>query len=299
MSGPSSTTRLIRSALLGKNLLVREWAGTGSAPHGDVLVLHGLGDHSGRHDWAAGLILRAGYRPVGFDWPGNGGSDGVRGDMPAAAEARRLLDEVVETLGLAPVGVFAHSTGGFLLLSRLACESRGTGPLRRLRWVWLSSPLLRPSHGQPGVKIAAAKLLARHFPGMTLSTGVRARDCFHTGFSSFAEFARKRAGGHHRISLRFATDLLETERGLLDGAERIDPGIAFLLVQGAEDGVCPPGYAEELFKRLPAADKTWILAAGARHEPFREPEPEGIGNAVRAWLEERERNPAILRKGSG
>src|SRR5690606_21364002 len=210
----------------------------------------------------------------------------------------RLLDETMEALDLAPNGIFAHSTGAFLLLSWLARRSGGNGALRRLRWVWLSSPLLRPSHGQPSLKIAVAKALARHFPGMTLGTGVRARSCFHTGFAPFAESARKRVGGHHRVSLRFATDLLDSEDGLLEEVGRIDPGIAFLLSQGAEDRVCPPSYAEELFERLPATSKTWVLVSGAPHEPFREPEPEGIDNAVRAWLEWQGRNLSLLPDGS-
>ncbi len=288
MSPFPSTTQRIHSAALGKSLLVRRWPAVETA-HGDALVLHGLGDHSGRHDWAAGLISRAGYRTVGFDWPGNGESDGTRGDMPSMEESCQLLDETVESLGLAPHGIFAHSTGAFLLLPWLARRCRGNGALHRLRWVWLSSPLLRPSHGQPRLKIAVARMLAEHFPSMTLGTGVRARDCFHTGFAPFADSARKRCGGHHRVSLRFATDLLKAEGVLLDSAERIDPGIAFLLTQGAEDRVCPPRYAEELFLRLPAKDKTWIYASGARHEPFREPEPEGIENAARTWLERQAR----------
>lgn len=297
MNPPHSSTRRIRSAALGQTLLVREWA-TGGSPHGDALLLHGLGDHSGRHDWAAGLIGRAGYRPIGFDWPGNGESDGTRGDMPTMEESCQLLDEATQSLDLAPSGIFAHSTGAFLLLSWLARRSGQDGALHRLRWVWLSSPLLRPSHGQPPLKIAIARTLARRFPKMTLGTGVRAKDCFHTGFAPFAESARKRAGGHHRVSLRFATDLLASEGVLLEKAERIDRGIAFLLTQGTEDRICPSGYAEELFQRLPAESKTWILASGARHEPFREPEPEGIENAARVWLEWQGRGRTLPANGS-
>jgi len=282
VSPPASSTRRLRSAALGKTLLAREWPAV-ERPLGDVLLLHGLGDHSGWHSWAAGLVAGAGYRAASFDWPGNGASEGIRGDMPAVAEAGDLLDEMMEAMDLAPVGIFAHSTGAFLLLPWLARRSREAF-LARLRWVWLSSPLLRPSHGQPRLKIALASALARRFPKLTLGSGVRARDCFHTGASA-AEAARRRDGGHHRVSLRFATDLLAAEGAVMEEAARIRPDLSFLLTQGAEDGVCPPPYAEELFRHLPGERKTWLLVSGARHEPHREAEPEGIANAVRAWLD--------------
>ena len=260
---------------------MREWE-TGPVDRGTVLILHGLGDHSARHDWAAGQVIRAGYRAVGFDWPGNGGSDGIRGDMPLVANAGGLIDSILASRGLRPTGIFAHSTGAFLVLPWLASLTKeAPGP----RWVWFSSPLLRPSHRQPALKVAIAKLLAWQFPKMTLSNGVHARDCYHTGFDPFAESTFRKAGGHHRVSLRFAVSLLAEETGLLDLASGLRTDLAFLLTQGLEDPICPPAFAESLFQRLPGGRKTFLLAAGSRHEPFREPEPEAFANAVRNWLE--------------
>jgi alpha-beta hydrolase superfamily lysophospholipase len=109
------TDRVLRVASGGVKLRVREWLPRGPEK-GQVLLLHGLGDHSARHDWAASLFTDAGYRAVGFDWPGNGESDGVRGDMPTVAESGRLIEEVIEALDLRPCGIFAHSTGAFLVL---------------------------------------------------------------------------------------------------------------------------------------------------------------------------------------
>ena len=280
---------MIRSETLGKNVLTRVWTPLGPT-RGDVLVLHGLGDHSARHDWAAGLVGGAGSRSVGFDWPGCGASDGVRGDIPTVEECCDLLDEMLDVLDLVPTGVFAHSTGAFILLHWLARRGRGIGALSSLRWVWLNSPLVRPSHSQPRLKIALATALARWFPRMTLNTGVRARDCYHTGPDPLAEMALARAGVHHRVSLRFATSLLAEEGSLISEVGSISPGIDFLLAQGCEDRVCPPVYAEELFRALPDPQKTWVLAFGARHEPFRESGSHGITDAVRAWLRSPERD---------
>lgn len=278
-----STTRFFDARSVSAKILVREWPAVGEE-RGEVLLLHGLGDHSGRHAWAASLISGAGYRVVSFDWPGNGQSDGVRGDMPRIPEASALLEEIVGGLGLCPNGIMGHSTGAFLLLQWLTCGDPELPSLPALRWVWLSSPLLVPSHGQPRIKVALANLLARRFPRMTLGTGVHVRDCYHTGLDPMAESALVRAGGHHRVSLRFATSLLEEEGRILSRAAGLRDDLGLLLTQGGDDRICPPEYASALFARLTMRDKVYLYDAAARHEPFREPEPEAITNAVRRWI---------------
>ncbi|MEQ1839757.1 MAG: alpha/beta fold hydrolase [Verrucomicrobiales bacterium] len=269
-----------QSPSLSKNIHLRQWHPPGG-DKGTVLLMHGLGDHVRRHDWAAGLLTRAGYRVIGFDWPGNGESDGLRGDMPTVAEAGRLIEEILLESGSSPVGIFAHSTGAYLLLHWLGgCPAL----LDQLKWVWLSSPLLAPAHNQSALKIAFARLLARHLPRVTLSTGVRVKDCFHSGFDPLALAALRKDGVHRRISLRFGASLLESVSEFDPALTRIRDDFSLLITQGSEDGVCPPVYAEKLFEQLPVKQKTLIMISGARHEPFREPHHEAVSNAVRVWL---------------
>lgn len=280
----SSTTRLIRLPSCDGELLVREWPAP-PAPRGTVLVLHGLGDHSGFHDWAAALLAECGWRTVSFDWPGNGGSYGVRGDLPRVERAATLLDEFLGETGLSPIGILAHSTGAFLVLPWLA-EFAAPAIRDRLEWLWLSSPLLRPSHGQPIPKILVAQALARFFPRFTISNGVRARDCYHVVSDATAETDWKFDGGHHRVALGFAADLVAWERRIESFGAKLPADLAVLLTQGAEDRICPPEYALELFKTF-AGEKTFVLASGSRHEPHREPHRSAMIAAVRAWLARR------------
>jgi alpha-beta hydrolase superfamily lysophospholipase len=207
--------------------------------------------------------------------------------MPLVPDAAGLIEAILASRGLRPTGIFAHSTGAFLVLPWLASHGKR---IPGLRWVWFSSPLLRPSHRQPALKVSAAKLLARWFPKMTLGNGVRARDCFHTESDALAESSFRREGGHHRVSLRFAVSLLGGEGRLLDLASSLSPDFSFLLTQGLEDSICPAVFAESLFRRLPGRSKALVLAGRARHEPFREPEPEAFVNAVRNWLEHQATN---------
>lgn len=280
----SSTTRLLRLPSSGGDLLVREWPSPPEA-RGTVLVLHGLGDHSGFHEWAAALFAEQGWRTVSFDWPGNGGSHGVRGDLPRVERAATLISEFLEETGLLPVGILAHSTGAFLILPWLA-EFAAPSVRERLQWLWLSSPLLRPSHGQPIPKILVARTLARFFPRFTISNGVRARDCYHVVSSSAAETDWKCDGGHHRVALGFAADLVAWEGRIESLAAKLPPDLAVLLTQGAEDRICPPEHALRFFEII-VGEKTFVLASGSRHEPHREPHRSAMIAAVRAWLDRR------------
>ncbi len=252
---------------------------TKEASKGTVLILHGLGDHLGRYGWAIDLFSTEGYSVLGIDWPGCGNSSGIRGNLPLVDEAERLVEEILVAQEIKPVGVLGHSTGGFYLAHFLARELPA---LVSLKWAWFSSPLIDPMHGQNPVKIFAAKLLAKVIPTFTLSTGVYPRDCFHNGggpgSGNFAE------GCHNRISLRFGKDLLDEKKVAHDVAAWIHPEIDVLVTQGDADRVCAPELTEPFVHQLKTTAKTFLFIAGAKHEPFREPEATSFFNHLRTWL---------------
>lgn len=267
-----------RSAVAGVDIFVeRVFSGNGIGE--TVLILHGLGDHFGRHEWAVRLFTGLGYDVIGLDWPGNGRSGGKQGDLPSTESVGPLLEEVLGKEGIEPAGIFAHSTGGFFLIQTFGRNLRA---FRNVKWVWLSSPLLHPEEGQARVKIVVAKRLARWFPKLTMSTGVRPSDCYHVEAGEDPEHSRD--GNHNRITLRAGVDLILA--GLnMKGSKIADVlKLPVLVTEGSEDEVCPPHLAEEFFEKLPEGEKTMIFLNGARHEPFREANRMPMLNSVRAWL---------------
>ena len=73
----------------GTDLLVRHWpsdeaeaggAWAGSA-WGSVLLVHGLGEHSGRYEHVGDQLAGAGLDVAAYDHRGMGGSGGRRGDV--------------------------------------------------------------------------------------------------------------------------------------------------------------------------------------------------------------------------
>lgn len=280
---PARERITLRPASVGTEVSVlRIERGKTERPGRVALVLHGLGDHIGRHEWVLQMLVSAGYDVVGIDWPGNGLSGRKRGDLPSVASVPNLLEEVLEALSIKPDGVMAHSTGGFFLERVL----RNPPPsLRHLKWVWFSSPLVDPAHGQPRWKANLAGRVAQWLPDVTVSTGVRPVDCYHVPRDE--DPLHFRAGSHNRITLRAGADLIAAAKAP-DSADPLHLGFPCLISQGADDEVCPPELALDLFRRIDSHEKTFVLAAGARHEPFREPDAAKFDNAVRSWLRSRE-----------
>ncbi|MDF1751173.1 MAG: alpha/beta fold hydrolase [Verrucomicrobiales bacterium] len=254
--------------------------GSQGGNRGIVVMLHGLGDHSGCHRRAMEIFCDLGYRVEGFDWPGHGKSYGNRGDIPGVKPAIKLINELIEQLDSKPVAVYAHSTGGFLALpfmSRFGLDLS-------LKWLWLSSPLIKPTHRQSKIKIWAAEFLADFVPELSIPTGVKPSNCYHVTSRNPKVLAEQFEGCHSKISARFGRDLMLWESEAAQSASQLDDPLKVLVTQGREDLICPPEYVEEIFQTIPATDKTLLLFDGIRHEPLREPDNTIFIKSVTDWL---------------
>jgi len=247
---------------------------------GTVLVLHGLGDHIGCHEKAMELFCQNGYEAEGFDWPGNGRSSGKRGDIPGVRNAVKLLLEIINSLDQPPVAIYAHSTGAFITLAFLN-RYHNRFPLK---WLWLSAPLLVPTHGLSRLRLKAAKLLAHFAPKLTIPTGVQPSHCYHINSLNPALIARQLRHCHAKISARFAKDLIIWEPRVALAATQINSPTSVLVTQGDEDTICPPKYALEMFKSISTEKKTYLSLKGLRHEPLREPNNQEFLDSVADWL---------------
>ncbi len=81
----------------GTDILVRHWpAGEAEAggawagaPWASVLLVHGLGEHSGRYEHVGDQLTAAGLEVTAYDHRGMGGSGGRRGDVEQLVAAPR------------------------------------------------------------------------------------------------------------------------------------------------------------------------------------------------------------------
>ena len=112
----------------GLALHVREWPATRPAPRGTVWILHGLGEHIGRHDDVAQELATEGWRVVGHDQRGHGRSPGARGRLGDSHDLLRDLARVLDaTTTTGPRVLLGHSMGG-VTAARFVAEGLGEAP---------------------------------------------------------------------------------------------------------------------------------------------------------------------------
>ena len=92
----------------------------GVARRGSILLVHGLGEHSGRYGHVAGRLAALGLEVCGYDLRGHGRSEGPRGSIPHSdallEDLRHVFDEL-DRRGRAagdeaPPLLLGHSLGG-------------------------------------------------------------------------------------------------------------------------------------------------------------------------------------------
>jgi alpha-beta hydrolase superfamily lysophospholipase len=146
----------------GQRLFVRDWP----LPHaaaGAVLIVHGLGEHSGRYARLARWFRQRGYAVRSYDQRGHGRTAGQRGAIRRADDLVADLGQVYAAfarLTPAPPLLLGHSMGGVVAL-RAVLDQRVAPPA-----LVLSSPALRS--WEPPWVLCSARVLDRVLPRLPL-----------------------------------------------------------------------------------------------------------------------------------
>ncbi|MBS7458976.1 alpha/beta fold hydrolase [Coralloluteibacterium stylophorae] len=263
----------------GLTLHLRDWPA--ARPRARLLLVHGLGEHSGRYDRLARELAAAGIAVRGYDQRGHGRSEGGRGRLG------RCGDALVRDLA----GVFAryreegdglpfllgHSMGG--LVAAYAVCAGGLRP----RGLVLSAPALA-SHATRAQRVLAT-VAARSWPGLTLSNGLPLDWLSHAPQAA-PEYAEDPLN-HDRISARLADFIFRAGPGVIAAAPGL-PVPTLLQVAGADRLVDPAG-ARAFAAAAPAARLTVHEYPELYHEIYNEAEParRQVIDDLLAWLDRR------------
>ncbi len=167
MNPPPAIEDRVRAAD-GTELHRSRWE-PGGEGRGEILLVHGLGEHIGRYARTAGDWAARGYRVTGVDLRGHGRSEGRRGHVEAWQDFHADLDAAATGLER-PFVVLAHSMGGLVATDWLRERQE------RVRALLLSSPLLGVAVAAPKWKLALGRLLAKIAPRLPLSNELDAAD---------------------------------------------------------------------------------------------------------------------------
>ena len=269
-----SVERRVRAAD-GTELLVREWPAP-EAPIGQILLVHGLGEHSGRYEHVGAWLTGAGFAVHSYDHRCFGGSRGRRAWVERWSVLHEDLAERLTAVTTAadgrPVAVYAQSLGALIALGAIV-DDRISPDL-----LVLSAPGIDASI--PPLTRLAVTLLGRFRSGTELPNGLRGEQ-----LSRDPEVGRRYVEdprNYHRTTARFGVLAFAAQarcRLLLDRL-----ATPTLVIHGADDSIVPVRVSEPL-AAVPGVERR--VYPGIRHELHNEPEGEAIVGEVAAWLRAR------------
>lgn len=262
-------------------------------PRALLLLVHGLGEHSGRYGRTIGFLTDRGISVVSYDLRGHGTAPGPRARVAVETHIRDNLavrDAVAEWCrtpeadgyGALPRILLGHSMGGLVA---------GESALRRpwdLAGLILSSPGLVVGEGTPAPLRAAAPIIARVLPFLPVE------NIDPQQISRVPEYVEDYSTDplvHHKgVPARAAGTLLAGGQRLLERSRTLR--LPTLVVHGSADTLTS-ATGSRRFARIagsahdPRPEITYREFEGARHELFNDLCADEAYAELGQWLDAR------------
>jgi alpha-beta hydrolase superfamily lysophospholipase len=231
---------------------------------GEIIVVHGAAEHSGRYQELAKEVARAGYNCYTFDLTGHGRSEGKRSYINKFEE---YLVDIANFYGFLRVYrsmqepiVFGHSMGG-LLAALFACM--GHCPLKG---VLLSAPLFRLKTPVSLWTRFGLGFLNLVYPTFYLEN--RLNPSYLTHDHEIIEDYMADPLVQHHVTTRWFLEMLKA----MKNADYIAPflQIPCLLLHGEEDHITDIEGSKKFFDKLTTPDKDFFIVPGGYHELLNE-----------------------------
>jgi alpha-beta hydrolase superfamily lysophospholipase len=264
----------------GTPTFVRDWHRAEGLPgRGSILLVHGLGEHSGRYGHVADRLAALGLEVRGYDLRGHGRSGGARGSVPRSdtllADLRYVFDDFDQRGDGMPPLLLGHSLGG--TVAAMATAGGWVAP----RALILSSPALALHVSGP--QSAAIAIARRLIPDVALPNRLPTDKLSHDE----REVAAYRADPlvHDRITPRLYGFLADAGAAVRRKPSRLI--VPTLLLAAGDDGLVDAGGSRELAAALAPDAGEAHFYDGLYHELFNEREPDRtrVLDDLAAWIE--------------
>ena len=237
-----------------------------------MLIVHGIGEHSGRYEHVGSFFAENGIDTLSYDQRGFGQSGGRRAFVKSFDQYLDDVEQLLELRRVAglPVILLGHSLGGLVVTTYLTSDR----PQPDLAVI--SAPALEAD--VPGWQKLFAPVLARlrpkqHIPSKIeaelLSRDVKVQKAY---VDDPLVIAGATAGLGNEI---FAT--MESTKAVLDRIR-----LPAYVLHGAEDRLVPLSASEALGALPGVTRKVWD---GLRHECMNEPEQAEVLAGIAGWLD--------------
>ncbi|WP_257351533.1 alpha/beta hydrolase [Pseudalkalibacillus decolorationis] len=249
-----------------------------SDPKAIVVIVHGLGEHSGRYDYVVKALNSYGYGVFRFDNRGHGKSGGARGYLDDyfkfVDDANFIVDNAKEQFPDVPIFMLGHSMGGFIT------ASYGVKYPKKLNGQILSGPCI--------IELPIFEDLK------TVDVEKNPLSPIENGLSHLVCRSQKVVDDYNNdpFNLKvFTLKLLTTV--FHDGIQWLTSNVTnyhypCLILHGEDDQIVPKNGSEYLYHNSPSNDKMLKVYPDLYHEILNEEiEKKEIMEEINSWIKKR------------
>jgi alpha-beta hydrolase superfamily lysophospholipase len=242
-----------------------------------MVLVHGLGEHSGRYDHVCDFFNKAGISVYAYDQRGHGRSEGKRGYVPDFQSLLTDLDMVLGHVRLEnpdiPLFLYGHSMGGCVVLSYLIHHNPN------LSGVVVTGAFIKLALKPNPFVLALGKLMNKIYPAFTQSNQVNPNFISRDKNVVNAYIADPLV--HNKLSSALGIALLEQGEMLSEYKGKI--AVPLLLNHGTADHLTS-AEGSIIFAKNTSGEIKLKLWEGLYHEIHNEPEKYEVLDYTLNWM---------------
>ena len=262
------------------NLFSQSWL-PDVQPRAIVVLVHGVGEHSGRYMNFVNPAISSQFGVYSYDHRGHGKSEGQRGHIKKWSDYRNDLMTFVSMVKQhhpnPPIFLMGHSMGALVALDFMVSQPQGFAGLI------LSGTPIEPKNAVSPFLVLLAKTLSHIYPSFSVKLGLDAQMISRDLAVVKAYLADPLV--HQQASARWGTEILKTVELIKSKASSVH--LPVLFVHGEDDQLNGVEGVQQFFNKIPASDKQLLSFADVRHEPINDAEPEKVTTPIIQWISER------------
>ena len=256
---------------------LREWVSEDNKAN--VIIIHGVGEHSGRYIKTADKLFEQGFNVYTGDLIGHGLSDGIRIYIESIEDYLDNVDLFISRVkNDKPLFLLGHSMGGFIVLYYMLFNKD-----RNIKGVIASSPYIKDKIKIPAIKYYLGKAAAATFPKLHIESGLKGdmvcRD---------QEIARNYDNDKlncSKVTARWFVEVEKARQELLQQQTSFDSPC--LILQAGGDIVVDAEGVQHFCQGISSSDKEFVLYDHFYHEILNDPERYNPMGKITKWINER------------
>ncbi|MDG1194319.1 MAG: lysophospholipase [Polaribacter sp.] len=196
-----------------------------------IVLVHGMGEHSGRYKHVAKKLNENDFSVVAFDHFGHGKTTGKRGHNPSF---EAVLESVSKTIKKAkalfpdtPIFLYGHSMGGNTVINYALKKKHD------LKGIIATSPFLKLAFEPPKIKLAVGKLFQKIAPSITMGNELDANDISREKIEVDKYINDPLV--HAKISPNFSLTFIDSGKWAIENASKLETPI--FLLHGTGDKI--------------------------------------------------------------